>query len=206
MDAATAQRLHREIQDDLAAGRVDQARQKVAWATRELEPDIRADRAAGYTDVANQKARWLADLQRQVDAAAAAVTWPSAAPPTAASPTTPTPRRGGRGIGRILGFGCLGLIALPFVLAFVLGLLGGDTTTRSRQTTTSTSAPPTTAQVPEPTTLPSVGATVRRGNWEVALVKYGPWEQFATRPPSTTPQGKVVVAEFTAKNLHDRPS
>lgn len=99
---------------------------------------------------------------------------------------------------RKVGIGCLGLVVVLFIIVVIAALVAPKPAEQvvSGQPAGSSG----TAQ------LPTVGQTASKGGWEVTLVAFGPYEQFASRPPSTPPQGKLVVAEFTAKNLQNGTS
>jgi hypothetical protein len=49
--------------------------------------------------------------------------------------------------------------------------------------------------------LPTVGQSASGAGWEVTLTAYGPYARFAAEPPTGTPQGEFMVAEFVARNL-----
>lgn len=106
-----------------------------------------------------------------------------------------------------LGLGCLGLLVLGIGLIVILvatsaGRGSSPQTTTAQGAAGTRSAP---AANPRAEAAP-IGDTAQRGNWEMTVVKFGPWDQFASRPPSTSAQGRLMVVEFTAKNLHQQTS
>src|SRR5215211_5569689 len=100
-------------------------------------------------------------------------------------------------MGKILKFGCLGIIGLVVLLVIV-----AIAVPRPSQQQTVSGQPA--AKPGAPAELPSVGQTASRGGWEVTLNDFGSYDKFASRPPSTAAQGRLVVVDFTAKNTQNR--
>lgn len=92
---------------------------------------------------------------------------------------------------RKFAIGCVGLVVL---LVGGLVMLAVATSGRPRASAALTPTPA------------AVGDVVAQGRWEVQVLRWGDWEVFSSRPPSTPPQGRYVVVEFAATNRHQETS
>jgi len=106
-------------------------------------------------------------------------------------------------VGQVLKFGCLGIVGLV-----ILGIVIAVATPKGSQTANSGGTQTNNPGAAKPAAPPAatIGDTVAKGGWEVTITNFGPYEDFGARPASPPPQGKLVVAEFTAKNLQQRIS
>jgi hypothetical protein len=93
-------------------------------------------------------------------------------------------------MGRLLKFGCLGIIGLVVVIVII-----AIASPKPQQTVNG-----------QPVALAQVGQTAAKGGWEVSVVRYGPYAVFGGRAPNPPPQGKLMVVEFVAKNTQNRTS
>lgn len=96
----------------------------------------------------------------------------------------------------------VGIIVLTLGGAFVQGFTGASATPTPQASFASGQA----ATKPSPTPLATVGQTVQLGGWQVTLMDFGPYDRFDQRKPSTSAQGKRVVADMRIKNLQNSTS
>jgi hypothetical protein len=116
-------------------------------------------------------------------------------------------------VGRLLKFGCLGIIGLVVLLGIVGALAGGGSSQPQQKVSGDAKPSPQAAEksAEKPAeakpAVASIGQTVSLRGWEVTLLDFGPWERFAPQTaPSPPPQGRLVVADMRVKNLQNSTS
>lgn len=110
-------------------------------------------------------------------------------------------------MGRFLKFGCLGIVGLVVLMVVIAGLAGTKKDPPQQIVASGGQAPPAAVSTAVP--MGTVGDTVKAGNWELTLRQFDTYEKVAGKPLSAgtpKPQGTLLVADFSARNLHSATS